>query len=469
MASHWDSLISSIKASAMTPSMKVACVAQAILESGRGTSKVSDKCLNFWGMKMRPELEAIASGEKILVTSETEGWATFAKFTNTDVAVTGWLTFLSRPYYKGWEAYKDDCNGFIRHIAKSWCPRKDYSDVVIKLIPEALNILNIEMPQIPNPEFKPIKRGAEGSDVETLQQELNDHFDAGLEIDGNFGSKTEAAVKKVELILGNSADGIIDSDFWNALLSLQGLQQDITPANQAPTGYMPFAVRMKEIPTRWTYKNAWPTGGILHFTAGRDDPRGTVVYLGRVGYPCIVIGRDGKVYQAFPASRGGCHCGTNHHNYSFGLEVISAGKCTPVVLDGSKKYAPWFAYQNGDPRTKNIVRPGDCFDESVMRYIVQDGSRREGFYQKYTDSQEASIAKVFLWYKWADPTGLFDFNKVLGHDEACDQGGRPGAKNDPGGALSMSMPEFRRFLTTKWSELMLKTKDEQQKYFAAAQ
>ena len=453
----------------MSPSMKVACVAQAILESGRGTSKVSDKCLNFWGMKMRPELAAIASGEKILVTSETEGWATFAKFANTDIAVTGWLVFLSRPFYKGWEAYKDDSNGFIRHIAKSWCPRKDYSEVVIRLIPEALSILNIEMPQIPNPEFKPIKRGAEGSDVETLQQELNDHFDAGLEIDGNFGSKTEAAVKKVELIIGNSADGIIDSDFWNALLSLQGLRQDITPANQALNGYMPFAVHMKEIPTIWTYKNAWPTGGILHFTAGRDDPRGTVVYLGRVGYPCIVIGRDGKVYQAFPASRGGCHCGTDHHNYSFGLEVVSAGKCTPVALDGAKKYAPWFAYQNGDSRTKNIVRPGDCFDESVMRYVLQNGSRREGYYQKYTDAQEASITKVFLWYKWADPTGHFDFNKVLGHDEACDQGGRPGAKNDPGGALSMSMPEFRQFLTAKWSELMLKPIEDQQKYFAAFQ
>ena len=153
--------------------MKVACVAQAILESGRGTSKVSEVCLNFWGMKMRPELAAIARGEAVSVTSETEGRATFAKFANTDIAVTGWLTFLSRPFYKGWEAYKDDSNGFIRHIAKSWCPRKDYSEIVVGLIPEALNILDIEMPHAPNPGFKPIKRGAEGSDVETLQQELS--------------------------------------------------------------------------------------------------------------------------------------------------------------------------------------------------------------------------------------------------------------------------------------------------------
>jgi len=467
MASNWDNLIASIKASSMTPSMKVACVAQAILESGRGTSKVSEVCLNFWGMKMRPELAAIARGEAVSVTSETEGRATFAKFANTDIAVTGWLTFLSRPFYKGWEAYKDDSNGFIRHIAKSWCPRKDYSDIVVGLIPEALNILDMEMPHAPNPGFKPIKRGAEGSDVETLQQELNDHFDAGLEIDGDFGSKTEAAVKKVELILGNNADGIVDSDFWNALLSLQGLTQDITPAIQTAKDYMPFAIRMNEIPTRWTYENGWPTGGILHFTAGRDNPRGTVEYLGRVGYPCIVVGSDGRVYQAFSASRGGYHCGTKHHDYSFGLEVVSAGRCPPVALNGVQKYVPWFAFKNGDPSTKIIEKPEDCFEESMMRYVVLDGSRREGWYQKYTDAQEASIVKVFLWYKWADPAGRFDLNRVLGHDEACDQGGRRGAKNDPGGALSMTMPEFRRLLTTKWTNLMSKTIDDQRKYFAS--
>ena len=100
MASNWDNLIASIKASSMTPSMKVACVAQAILESGRGTSKISQVCLNFWGMKMRPELAAIARGETVSVSSETEGRATFARFANTDIAVTGWRHFSQGPFTK---------------------------------------------------------------------------------------------------------------------------------------------------------------------------------------------------------------------------------------------------------------------------------------------------------------------------------------------------------------------------------
>jgi hypothetical protein len=54
-----------------------------------------------------------------------------------------------------------------------------------------------------------------------------------------------------------------------------------------------------------------------------------------------------------------------------------------------------------------------------------------------------------------------DFTKVLGPDEACDQGGRPGAKHDPGGALSMAIPEFRSLLNQTWAELQAKTPAEQ--------
>jgi hypothetical protein len=467
MKSSWEQLIESINASSMTLSMKAACLSQAILESGRGTSRVANECLNFWGMKMRPELEAIAIGKEVEVITETSGKAVFAKFTSTDIAVAGWLVFLSRPYYIGWEAYKNDAEEFLRHIGRNWCPRRMYADEVIGLMPEALALLKIDKPLPCVPEFSLLKRGATGSDVETLQHELNEHFDAGLEEDGDFGPKTQDAVQKVEALLGTTVDGIVDSDFWSVLLTLQGLRQDITPAPSASREYMPFAIRMPEIPTRWMYEGGWPTGGILHFTAGRDNPRDTVVYLGKVGYPCLVMGRDGKVYQAFPASRGGYHCGTSHHRYCFGLEVISAGRCTPCSVDGATKYAPWFAYKGGDPASGIIEKPDDCFEEDQMRFVNRNGSRREGWYNKYTKLQESAIVKVFLWYKWADPTNRFDFGKVIGHDEACDQDDRlSGAKVDPGGALSMCMPEFRELLNQKWKELMEMPKIEQERYFS---
>jgi hypothetical protein len=54
-----------------------------------------------------------------------------------------------------------------------------------------------------------------------------------------------------------------------------------------------------------------------------------------------------------------------------------------------------------------------------------------------------------LWLKEQAPD-LFNFDLVVGHDESCDANGRPGAKNDPGAALSMYMPALRARLKALW-------------------
>lgn len=224
---------------------------------------------------------------------------------------------------------------------------------------------------------------------------------------------------------------------------------------------IPGAIQCPEIKTKWTYKGGWCEGAILHFTAGRNDPMGTVNYLGSAGYPCLVMGRDGKVYQAFRASRGGPHCGTHHHDFSMGLEVISAGRCLPVMINGVQKYAPWYALT---PENK-VRKPIDCLPESEVRYVDTRGSCQEGWYQKYTPAQEESIIKLFMWYKWVDPTKRFSFDKVLGHNEACDLGGRRGQKCDPSGALSMSMDELRDLLKKRYAELEAQPIEAQMKFF----
>ena len=152
------------------------------------------------------------------------------------------------------------------------------------------------------------------------------------------------------------------------------------------------------------------------------------------------MARNGKIYQAFPLNRGGCHSGTYHHDYSVGLEIIAAGRCEPVTVNGVRKFKAWFHQSSSE-----------YFDESEMRYVTRDGSRREGWYQKYTSAQEDSLIELLLWLKSQAPE-IFSFDHVKGHDECCDEGGRPGAKNDPGGALSMTMPEFRELLKRKYAE-----------------
>jgi N-acetylmuramoyl-L-alanine amidase len=141
----WQQFIAAVKASDMTDAMKVACVAQAINESGRGTSRVARECNNFWGIKMRSELDGLAVGRRVEVTSEAEGWAVFAQFPDVATGIKGWLKFLTRSYYKGWEAYEDDAAGFIRHIGKSWTPKKTYADEVIRGFGEAEILLGIKL------------------------------------------------------------------------------------------------------------------------------------------------------------------------------------------------------------------------------------------------------------------------------------------------------------------------------------
>jgi N-acetylmuramoyl-L-alanine amidase len=140
---NWEFLVDAVKLSNMTDAMKAACVAQAIIESGRGTSKVAHVCVNFWGIKMRPELVGLAVGIEVEVTSEESGKAVFASFPSTIAAVKGWQKFLTRSYYKGWEEHKDDSEAFLRHIGKSWCPAAGYAEKVIACLAESRKLLGL--------------------------------------------------------------------------------------------------------------------------------------------------------------------------------------------------------------------------------------------------------------------------------------------------------------------------------------
>lgn len=180
----WPRFVASVKASEMTDSMKVACVAQAIIESGRGTSRVAKELTNFHGIKFRNTLDGLAVPQRIEVTSETQGWDIFAKFPDTDTAVKGWLKFLTREYYKGWEAHKDNAPDFIRHIGEIWCPAAGYSEKVIKAIGEAEMLLGIEAPKADvqskrtykiflDPGHAESKTGARSNDGTAQEEDLN--------------------------------------------------------------------------------------------------------------------------------------------------------------------------------------------------------------------------------------------------------------------------------------------------------
>jgi hypothetical protein len=74
-----------------------------------------------------------------------------------------------------------------------------------------------------------------------------------------------------------------------------------------------------------------------------------------------------------------------------------------------------------------------------------------GRYEAYTAIQEQKLIKLCLWYKEMEPK-IFSFDNVLGHDECTQLAGQGSRKNDPGGSLSMTMPEFRALLKKLWDE-----------------
>lgn len=62
-----------------------------------------------------------------------------------------------------------------------------------------------------------LRRGSQGDEVADLQTILNARYGADLEVDGNFGKATEAAVKAFQKSHGLTADGVVGPKTWKAL------------------------------------------------------------------------------------------------------------------------------------------------------------------------------------------------------------------------------------------------------------
>lgn len=74
-----------------------------------------------------------------------------------------------------------------------------------------------EYPEEKIPMARPtLKRGDRGDEVKELQTLLND-YGYSIDIDGIFGSKTEAAVKDFQHFVGLTVDGIVGPKTWAAL------------------------------------------------------------------------------------------------------------------------------------------------------------------------------------------------------------------------------------------------------------
>jgi hypothetical protein len=246
--------------------------------------------------------------------------------------------------------------------------------------------------------------------------------DAGNNVDELIAFLTRHKANAKTWQIGNKAAGTVPEKPTDPV-------DPVKPGQK--TLWIPFGVKVPLFKTR-KYAEGWPKGLVVHFTAGNDDANGTCDYLREKGYPCLVLAKDGKVLQGFPADQGGAHSGTEHHNYCVGVEIVCGGKLTPTADGGGKT---WF---------DKVIPKERC------RSGKGDGKTQiGGLYEKYTDAQEKILIKLCLWYKEQAPE-IFSFDNVIGHDEACAVSGQYGRKNDPGYSLSMMMPEFRKHIKELW-------------------
>lgn len=225
--------------------------------------------------------------------------------------------------------------------------------------------------------------------------------------------------------------------------------KDITRVNLSVTNqkllWCPFAQIVKpEMKTNGKYRKGYPEGCIIHFTAGQDstekDALGSLEYGRKMGYTFFVIGPTGVIYQSHPLDKWGSHAGESYYQgldnsvsqKLVGIEVACAGS----LEKGPTGFKSWF---------------GKSYDLSEIREVTQDNANQcKGVYKKYTLAQEESLTNLILWLKKNNPE-IFRLDFVLGHDSVAGKGalGR-WRKVDPGGSLSMTIPEFQKKLITEY-------------------
>lgn len=225
-----------------------------------------------------------------------------------------------------------------------------------------------------------LKLGSKGDEVKTLQLYLK------IKVDGDFGGKTETAVKKWQKEHGLKDDGVVGEKTWNMMGFIStDLSETIiqTPKLIIDQKYMDKDEYLKG-PTKKEFL-------FLHHTAGGHDPYAIVKMWnndtrGKIGTEFVLGGQsafngnpiyDGAIVQAFPEGSYGWHLGDNGsehmHTHSVGIETCNFG---PI--------------KNGKTYTGQLV---DAKQIAELKTTFR-GSK---FYHRYSDKQLLSLKNLILF------------------------------------------------------------------------
>ena len=229
--------------------------------------------------------------------------------------------------------------------------------------------------------MKVLKLGSKGKEVEDLQKYLK------IKVDGDFGPKTEEAVKKFQTANKLVSDGIVGEKTWNAMgfYITTDLSETVISTEKLiiDQKYMDKDEYLAG-PTKKEYL-------FLHHTAGGHDPYSVIKMWnndtrGRVGTEFVMGGQsvfngndiyDGTLVQCFPEGAYGWHLGDNGsqhmHTHSVGIETCNFG---PI--------------RNGLTYTGQKANPLQIVE-------LKQPFRGSKFYHRYSDKQITTL-KSFILY-----------------------------------------------------------------------
>ncbi len=190
--------------------LKVAQLAQAMLESGRGTSQLFLLHRNPYGMKYRPQMAGLATSVSYTDSvGETDDYCAFASYAD---AVAGYWRFIDRPVYSGWRAASTTPDDYLRFIAYAGYVGGPHSNVppdgraadrvrknayiakCVALFAEARQRLSAAKPAIAQPAASVAVRG-KGVFIDVGHGAVPGGFDPGAPHHGS--GKTEHALNRI--------------------------------------------------------------------------------------------------------------------------------------------------------------------------------------------------------------------------------------------------------------------------------
>lgn len=120
------------------PHLKPVTIAQWMLESNRGFSKLASEHLNFGGLKWRKKMKGYAT--KVWYEA-SDGGGNYCKFDSLEMFLTGYWKFIERSPYAGWEKHTATGEDYIKFIGPIYCPSPNYVGKVLNLLPEAKKLI----------------------------------------------------------------------------------------------------------------------------------------------------------------------------------------------------------------------------------------------------------------------------------------------------------------------------------------